>query len=77
VTTLFQVLERIFSNAPAPTGNPDVDEVRLYNFRAQACTDCGAKPAHRHGDYFHCDACCLKGAQAAIAAAEMGPEGVS
>jgi hypothetical protein len=67
---LGEVLAQIFSSRPAPTGNADVDELRLYNYLAQVCDTCGAKAAHAHAGVYHCDACCKLAAAEKVRAAE-------
>lgn len=73
--TLATILAEIFDMRPRPTGNPDLDEVLLYNYLATVCDLCGAKPAHGHAGVRHCDACCQRDARERIAAAEAGPAG--
>jgi hypothetical protein len=70
MTTFGSILAQLFSSRPAPTGNPDVDELRLYNYLGQECDTCGAKPAHGHYGVYHCDACCLRQAREAVAHSE-------
>lgn len=73
---LFQIFGEIFSSRPAPTGNADVDEVRLYNYLEQPCDECQTKPAHSHGGaLYHCDRCCQLHAQRRIAEATAAAAG--
>jgi hypothetical protein len=67
------LLRDMFSSAPRPTGNPDLDELLLYNYEATTCDGCGEKPAHRHGDMNHCDRCCQARAREIVAAEHSGP----
>lgn len=67
-----EVLDGAFDMRPRPTGNPDLDELLLYNYQATACDACGAKPAHRCAIGLHCLACCRKRAAEIVAGLEQG-----